>query len=546
MVDEQVIQLATEFKGQWSELFRNQVKYIPDLTWPSVGILDLITYQLQHTRPYSEVDNLLLLQSAAYLAGLAHDCWSTFPDQPEVRVTLEQPSNEIVISANGGKQLKPKESFSLSVSGALTKIFRNLPEPFPVLSNFSRVLEAEGNRVSPFALGLLTGLCPYGVGPWSSRKPEEMPGYTQAATFYLAESSAEYYKRVFPGEEIGQDPRLYLAGLVLPPALYDEPFVGCRAASGLAGYLKMIDATAEQQTTVAQNLALSPDELIASAGFAVSVALCAGPATDRLRLTAEAFPSYRSQLRPAIVLTRRLLNLPADFCELFDAKGADKEEKYAQAEQLVEIERTLGLIPLLRISTSKLRDPKLKDLLMPIAWTVPDVARVTLDEIISAGESSAELVLQGVHLDITLGDLERAKEELSQLETNGSVGSAADWANLHELKGILLLAGGELEPATEALHKAFYDFQPSPERRTSVGNNLTYALISAGRFQDALAVTDSVIQQEPSSVPAIANRIGLLRQLGDFDSARDELAQLARRAPVNRQIFSNLIIEGAD
>jgi len=318
MIDENVIESARDFSRYVSSAMSQFPQYQLDFGWPSVGTIDLVTFALRGLKEFNEPQTQIINGTAAYLAGLAHDVWARFPDKHNIDVKMSKTAPyDISISVRGGLKMQSKDRFVVNISDSLRKIHQNPPDPFPVFEGLSRSLHPEHNLISLFAAGLLTGLCPYGEGPWSKLAVKDWAPSIVFCERAMASSCADNYKQLFPVEELGADPELYLHQLILPPAGYEEPFPACRGAMGLLNHLKQKEKTTEQIKALTLNLALSPDELISSAGFAISVALHKeGDIFPRLSATAEAKSYYIPRVRPAIMVGRKAGELPFEWTEL--------------------------------------------------------------------------------------------------------------------------------------------------------------------------------------------------------------------------------------
>ena len=302
-----------------------------DLTWPSIGTLDLLLFPFRKKESLAETEETLLDGATSYLAIIAYDCWSTFPDKLELNLTQEAPQLEIVLSAKGGQFLSPREKFLVNISKSLRKVLLSPEDPFPVFADLKRTLPEEHNLISLFASGLVTGLCPYGEGPWKNYSLEEFAPYLTQAHSYLAESSAGYYQQTFPQEEVVHTAETFLSNLILPPAEYLEMFPAGRAVEATLDYLLSENVSETNIRRFALNLISTPDELLSSVGFAIAVASSEERRPANAVVYSQSLPAYAFRLRPAVMIAREKLGGIGDWVK------AAEEKNYGAARKLIPL-----------------------------------------------------------------------------------------------------------------------------------------------------------------------------------------------------------------
>lgn len=537
MIEEKVLDLAQTLVNNLEAALADFPKYSIDGTWPSIGILDLLAAPLFGNKDFSPTELSLIDSIAAYIAGFAHDCWTRYPNAPEVTLSYHADGRPrgVVIEAKRGAFLKRGERFAVPVSEVLQSIFAKPPRPFPIIAQFSRDLASSGNFVSRFALGLVSGLCPFGDGPWKNLSLTEFKPQLLIFEEFITKTASDYYTRAFPGETIGQHRSLYEANVLLPPAGMDESAPYARAATGLAAFLMAIDASYDEMKNVAINLAYNPDEQIATTGFIAATALLNGDPPKELRALSERFGNFRVELKPAIIIARQIFGHPADWVKQLDERKPD------EAIKILRIEKALGLCPFMRIDPGYARYPQLIPLLHNLYWSQPKEAREYIDFIGKLQELPIDLRLQAILLDILGSNLNRTEAELLQIEKQYEFRSSNSRAWFFELKGMYFLRTGAADKALQAFQSGFKLKPSDSDIFTSLGNNLGWCYLLIQDFENALDVFSQVIYADDVNIAARLNRLAALDGLGKQGESQDEVRNLARISPMDQRIFDQLL-----
>lgn len=539
MIQEEVREVAEEFRGAWASILSPIPSLQLDYSWPSIGILDLLSYHLRTREQYTEVDVEIARGMAAYLAVIAYNCWSRFPNNPEIQVRFAETSDrQIVISASGAPCFEEGKSFSVPITSSIARILEDPPQPFPVFERFCRSVSPEDNLLSLFALGLFSGLTPYGSGGWEKLTVVQFQANLRSAEEFLATSSAAYYKSTHPYEYIGQSSMLYLNQLILPPAFYDEPAPACRATQMLCRYFKKQQIEKEEIRRVALNLAASPDELISSTGFAVASALMDEKLSLRLRALCESKRHFVPLLRPAVLIARQELDLPVDWLQLA------KEGRTDEALSLFIIERHLALLPLVELPATLLISEDYYELADALCWQRAEEALEITKKLINSQPEVDELTLQAAFLLLALKRYDEAEESLLGYE---KLGPSSDYfrARLWELQAILALARDELREALLYFERVFRRLPESPLHRTVICSNYAWTLLNLGRIEEAAEVAAKARDKSFLSLGLELNYYDILCQLNRNEEAEEVFELIAKYACNDRRVFQEILQRAA-
>jgi hypothetical protein len=535
MLDEKLIRLVSSFKRVCIQATAGLPQHELDMTWPSFGSLDMLTFPLRFRQQYTPADMNSIHGAAMYIAGLAYDCWSNFPDKLHIELK-PAPGTEydILLTAQGGKMMEPHESVKINVSKALRDLLQQPPRQFPLMYKATRQIHPYQNIISPFAISIMAGTSEAIEGPWKLVKAEQFRSYTLVAENLLAISSAQYYKRVHPHEEIGQSPELYKNRLIFPPAGYDEPFQCCKAVSAVMSYFKRLNLAHDEITDIALNLGGSPDETISNVGFAIAAANSGARPSSRLLGIAASKEHFAAELRPAVMVARETFGKVEDWLTALD-KG-----DHQTALQYVDVEKRLGLLPLLWFSVKHILNPAFRTVLDPIVWADP---RGTIDEIEKlerGGSAPDDLLLQKIFLWISWNEVEEAEKALQQFSAS-RMRDYAEPYNFFELQGLLAAHKGSHEQAVRFFEKAASYKIDDPHRKLRINGNYVWSLVMARRHSDALRVLDGILTTDPAHVTQRLNRASALQAFGEDDEAIKEIEELAEYAFLDRRVFANFV-----
>ncbi len=537
MIEEEIYQQALRFANDWTKKLSLSPLLRLDFSWPSVGAVDLITFHLRGEITFDTEKRELLRGAAAYVGVIAHDCWSRFDKELNVELKKTKESNpDYVLFAKGGQFLQKGEEFSVTLVQSLRKILAFEKEAFIGYGKKARVIPADHNLLSLFGLGLITGYCPLGQGAWRECSELDFVPYLKKAEIFLAESCANYYKAVFPNEPLGQHSKLYLSELIIPPAQHSEPFPACRAVTGAIRYLKGVNATPEEMLQLGENLALFPDELISATGFSLAASLCKDTSTisSTLKALSAGKGSYGALLRPAVITARALLTgVEGDFLQYLS------RDEIEQARSIFRVEKKLHLLPTFRLSETFFGNQKLTAMMTALSWFNPNGARSAL-EALPKDQKVTEVLLQGIYLDILLGNIARAENDLLELENKFNSKKEDLPVELHELRGLLLLMKGDSKQSLQYYRSCFHSPLLNEERRLEIGAQLVRAYILEHDYRSAIDATGLLLKEEPLSLDLHLYRAVAFKESGKVSDLKQEIEILTKLSPTDRRVFSLL------
>ncbi len=316
MIEESISELALGFSSFWNKILEKHQRYHLDFTFPSVGNLDLFLQQLIRKKDYNAKDLSHIFGASCYLGVIAYKCWSTFSAKAEVKLSLV--AEEVILSIKGGDFQKENEVSQINISKNLKNILENPANPFPFFSKIKRDLTTNPKLISMFALGLFFGLSPYAEGKLKEIEEQDFLKKIKLVLYHLSLSCAEFYRRVFPVENLGAQAELYHSFLILPPLAYnDEPFLS-RNTHQLNFYLSNLQVTKEQKIQLLLNLSTFPNELIALVALSLLTAYHQKPLPNRLKLLAESNKETAFSLIENINYINKVINEKFSLIEAAD------------------------------------------------------------------------------------------------------------------------------------------------------------------------------------------------------------------------------------
>ncbi len=536
MVDEKVSHLANGFAGFWSEVFSAHPRYQLDFSWPSVGVVNFLLENVRRKKTFDQQSQGLIRSAAAYLAVIASRCWSRFPDDLNIVAVIRDRSEfEIHLRTSGGRFLENDQYFGVALCRTLQDILLQPANPFPAFEQFAAPLLPQSNIINLFASGLFSGLCPYGQGAWKEKNAADFIPYLEPLYEELAQTTASWYGRVFPTEDLGTLPEIYLRHVVVPPAGFEELHPALHATWGLIQALKQLGAAEEQMAKVALHLSSVVDETISSAGFALGAALYDLCPSDRFLAQVELRGIRAAALRPAVTLARKALGREVHWPGLF------LEGKHEEAQRLAALEKELGLLPLLQITD--FTSPQYAPLYFAfdaIASSNAQAARESMSHFTWCQDMPPESVLQEAVLAVFLNDLDTAERYLAELDSDDIEQHAETRFYFYKIRAEIAQRRDQTENQLEELEQAFAAGCSSSADYAAVGTQLAALKYSAGDSTETLNVLKQVITRRPSCVTAHLLHAFLLRESNAEEDYAAKLQLLYSLAPNDERVFSLL------
>ena len=537
MIDKEVYIHTAALQKAVEMMLDSRERYKLDFTWPSIGILDLLCRPLRGKHSFSEDEELMCLQISAYIAGFVHDSWMRFEPSLEVDILLSDDlPGEVSLIARGGSFLSKKKSFAVLLTSVLRSILQRPKSPFPFYEGASKFLHPEENILSHFCLGLVSGLCPYGDGPWAEKKESDFGAYLTAANAFLCVSCARHYRRIFPSESLGTRYQLFQRRLVFPPLGYQEKIPGLGAVRELLSYLKELETSEEEMLQLALNLGSFADNQISDLGYVLAVSLVDEEIPKQLLAISQSKGSAKLSLRPAIVIARSILGKSHDWLELL----LDESQR-DDAKRLFEIERKLGLMPLINLSFEEIKSAELRNVAQFLAYLQPEAAFEYLDQLIEEGDLDlSALCLQRAHLLLVQGEIEHLEFSLSRYRTSFlSEASVEHRIRFGVLAGACALENGKTEEGLEIFVKVYQAaLEAKDASRAKIAEDLAEIYLMQDRFGDVLNLLDPLIAEEPGLLNARVKRLRALRALDKEEEAQREINVLLHLAPMDPSVFA--------
>ncbi len=553
-----VFEIAQSFANSWNERLASMPMLQLDFTWPSVGVVDLLTSHLRRKQRLTSNDHSLILGASSYIAQIALSCWKTFPGpkQGENQFSLRLSKGavpDVLLAAEAAAQLKQGERFSIAVNQVLRRILRSNALFFESLPHHIRKFEPSQNYLSSLSLGIVTGLCPYGKGPWSSANWSGIPWsgvessstreadfnpQIQSAVRLLAQSAAAYYSRNFPDEPIGHAAELYEAALIFPPSMINEQFPCTRSVELLLRYLAERRFPIEQFPALFSNLSKSPDDFISNVGFICGTALVEDGIPDTLRIVAAAKGPAVAPLRPALLGARSL------FGRIADPLDALQINNFQQARQLLFVERELGFVPALTFIDESLSEPWLLKVIESLCCFNPEPAERELEKLSTERPLPSDVMFEAIQLDIMAGRTDRAREALINFRTNVADMSKREEACYLSLLGRLALHEDDLESARDAFAMSYAKVEElidsgdySHSGLALVGPAAAGLMANLGQVDEALTMYDSLASRQPWNTAAQLGRTRALLLMGEREQALAHLKGLPVEMFLKRELF---------
>ncbi len=536
-----------------SARFRDEyLGYELDYSWPSVGLLDLYAQPLKGKNSLEGKDRHLILCISSYLGIFAANCWKSFDPQLSIAVELSE-SHDVLLAATGGSTLEGKEflvniSNSLQIllldhSSALGKGFQIVP----FFENGEIEINRQTNIFSLFAYGLLSGLCPWGEGHWAEISCGDFKKEMVVVNHILSESTASYYKNLFPVEAIGSNPALFQKGLIFLPGGFLEEDIYSRALTSICNHLQELGVSNKKKFGLALNLARLPDQTIASAGFALCTCLykyASRQEIEILKLLSSHFRKGAPTLSPLLNLGRKKLSEEdSDFSES-SWPELIKRGMQEDAEKLYSLERELGFLPLLRLKKETILNAS-PNLLEAIRLSSSRDVQDEISLMFSTGKVPADIVLLDLFIDYWRGQTPQAEEKIKTFSQSDFSEDEFSLANFLEIKARLKFLKKEYQSGLDYL-KSSLKLNPM-ERSNSDSASLSIERFPIFRMLGQLKESSACVEEslKYDSLNFLARGRKLLQAIEESIKEDDEITEfekellyLHRANPHHPMIFS--------
>ena len=297
---------AESFVKYWNKYLAVNSVLILDYTWPSVSVVDLITFPSRYKKEITEELSDTLHGASAYLAVIAKKCYEESSDKFSFKVSLNlaQDGVEIELEKEEG------EKVIVPIEKNLRELLRELPNPFPVTKKFKTPITFEASILSFYAIGIFTASAPNVDWKWL-----ENEDVIVASNKYLANTSAQYYSKFVRKSNLGHSAEFYLNDLIYPPMLMQEPLPLLGSIQKVLEYFHEYKVSKESALEIGRYLAVNPDHLLSNLGLVLTCALSSKIPPAQVLATAKRKGTHVVFLRRAVRLVREFYGQKLDWIE---------------------------------------------------------------------------------------------------------------------------------------------------------------------------------------------------------------------------------------
>ena len=527
MINAEIKSRAEDFRMQCQQQFPPTPSMELDYSGPSLGLLSALVTELYLKAKSQSARSQWSSGLAAYVGILLHQCWQTFCD--DVTVTGERwPGVTIRGTLYGGTQLV------LPLEQILAEFLEQWPALVPSAQGSRRVCANDWGKLGTLFLALADGSHPAIIkyGPVGETLPTKQ--FINRVTPELAKSAAAYYRRLYPGESIGQSADLYLSQLINPPLHFNETIYGYQAALGLARYLHDHNIPTEQQQLLLKNLLLSTQEQFSIAASICLLAFTTG--IDELALLCqEVHGGVVAYFRPNICSLRQAFDLAGDWI---------KSHQFASEErQRFFFEKNTGLLPWVQFSVDyiadQISDPLFGSLLQALANLDSSQAYALIAQLESKQGHQPELLRQRAHLDLLHNCLPRALANCQACSILQE--QQTDWLLLHNY-GRCFLASDRPAQAIDYLQQALSVLQTQKTGTagefTTIHRLLAQAYLAQRDYVHAEQQILEAVNCSHLTITPILERAQIAFMRDDLSLARQIVSTLLSLYPTQRLALS--------
>ena len=277
----------------------------------------------------------------------------------------------------------------------------------------------------------------------------------------------------------------------------------------------------------------SNDELLSTLGFVLGVCLTKDEASKNIRAVRHIHGAATNLFRPTILITRELLEHPADAIELLS------EDKLDQAKKLISLEYECGLIPAWFFSSFDcLKNKNLGQFLMMLLWSEVENAADALEAYQIIDVLSEELILQHAFLYFLSAKAEKAEELIAKHKEIEKSDNLEVRFRYFELQAYLLERREKVDEAAELLEKAILCTTADNVRFSTVGTWLGMYYLEKGNLEKSESVLTQVVEREPAWIPAQMSRFFVYMAQDRADEVDEILSSVMPYAGNNPRVFS--------
>lgn len=514
---------------QWSGHLSVSPYLLLDGTWPSLSIIDSLTFGLRAEPDVPPALEPMLHGAAAYIAEIVASCWREFCSSVEVI----EGSEGIELRGKGGEHFANAE-LMFPIEQEFRKMLLDVPTSFELFYDTAIPIQIDSNIVHHFTLSVASGLSPLLRGRSYDERSLDAPWF-EGVQKQIARQTATNYQRLFPSEAIGQMAEMYLGTLLCPPPLVGEPLPLINAVTNFCEMSKEYGFDVATIERFASCLVRSPDENCSSLGLILLGAITQNRPSAQIIAVAQRKGSFVGLLRTAMVAARELLLKREDWL----VRGLQTPEQLSH----FKVEAALGFIPWVQFPSNLLKDANYFSSVEEVIRSAIEFdlqsAMAQADKIIEQDPSNLALRIQRARFDIVAGDFEHANQIFSNLLSEPGVSQLADF---HNLWGLVRLEIGKVREAKSSFMRGLRTAEGDDDFVAEINNNIAWCYMLEQEFSKASEFLDLAIQGADCPLTALLNRIMVCWKLGEFQQVPVLRQELFDVSPFDRRVFANLTL----
>ncbi|MBP9837857.1 MAG: hypothetical protein KBC84_04005 [Proteobacteria bacterium] len=527
MISEKVKNTYESFKKRISAFENSSKFYKLDESWLSISILDGITYTLRGNKNLDSDLDFIVKGCAAYLAIIAHSCWSLL----DVEVMVDDQAEGILIGARNGNNIPQDQEVVFYIERDVREFLIKLPYPFPVVGEFSRNINSLSCFFHLYAIGLFTGHSPHADGVWKDMKIQQLDSNISKVVKYLAQTCADSYERLFPDEKIGQVSELYLNSLIFPPLLYSENVTARRAIDGVLKFCKEYNVTKSQLLKLSNNFSQVFDETISMTGIAIYSALIDDNYSFSVLSRTYSYGAFIGTLRPGMYDVRKNFNEENDWLML-----ETLDEHYLNN---ISKELAFSYLPWVKINAQRIvtsyQDSNFRLLMQALSIMDLKVSIQYCDKILDDDPNDIDVKIQRIYLEIINADLDGAeklaRELLSDPNSEGNF-------EVYNIVGLVSLAKYQIDSAINYFNQARSFHTGDKLKLSEINNNYAWSLMCSNKYEEALNSLDFALMRHPDNILALLNKHSCLFELKKYAESAKIRQKLVSLAPYDSRVVS--------
>lgn len=549
MLTPEIEKISAEFNLVIEPLTTRSSFHKLDGSWLSLRSLELLLFPLRTINGQVQQDTEISLESkklfvqgaSVYLGKIVYSVWKDLGLEP----VLELKESKVVISGVVPQRFFQTTQANLAVLANieedLERFLNEVPDPFPILDNFSRLISYEDFYLPLYVFGLCS--C-FGFHLQTELKkllsnPEirdDFIAFVSEVVKSLAKQCVATYERLFPTESLGQVSELYLKNLIFPLEFMQSNITATFGVQGLFEFFNEYQVPNKQILSLTHNLALLGDEVISNAACAYHIGINDNFPSAKFYATCFSRGPRQGLLRNAVYHVRKTNELEVDW--IF----ADKGSSYNFNR--VELELVMGLFPWIKFAPEEITNDKRRDdgrfvsLLVALSNFDLQNAKNLSDKYLEEEPGDILIGLQRVFLDMLSGEVDIAASRAKRLLTEPG---AEKEARLYDMLGSISFSLGEMEKSLSYHQKAYQIAASKGQIAYDIFNNYAWALASIEQFDKSIDVFEQAEKIHPAPISAMINKAAVLYEIGalkELDQVEEKLIDLA---PLDPTVFGNIV-----